>query len=127
MALSPETKLLFSSSSPSISFADNRIGSPAPDILAGTYAGAFGTPPCRIFPATPPDDSVEVRPDPAELAVLNTSSCALCLAAFCAAVTRGSMFCDLSHHTVAFCFRINATYEEGVFVAVDRPEVDRRG
>jgi len=37
------------------------------------------------------------------------------------------MFCDRSHHTVAFCFRINATYDVGLFVAVERPDVERRG
>ena len=28
---------------------------------------------------------------------------------------------------MAFCFRIKATYEVGLLVAVDRPEVERRG
>jgi hypothetical protein len=37
------------------------------------------------------------------------------------------MFWDRSHQTVAFCFRINVTYEVGLSVAVERPEVDRRG
>lgn len=40
---------------------------------------------------------------------------------------RGSIFWARSHHTVAFCFRISATYEVGLVVAVDRPDVDRRG
>jgi hypothetical protein len=37
------------------------------------------------------------------------------------------MFCDRSHQTVAFCLRINATYEVGLLVAVERPDVERRG
>lgn len=39
----------------------------------------------------------------------------------------GSIACALSHHTVAFCFRINVTYEVGLFVATDLPDVDLRG
>ena len=65
-----------------------------------------------------------VRP---ELFTAWTSSAALCLAALCAAANLGSMFCDRSHQTVAFCFRINVTYEVGLSVEVERPEVDRRG
>jgi hypothetical protein len=37
------------------------------------------------------------------------------------------MFCARSHQTVAFCLRINATYEVGLFVAVERLDVERRG
>jgi len=37
------------------------------------------------------------------------------------------MACDRSHQTVAFCFRIKATYEVGLFVATDLPDVDRLG
>ena len=37
------------------------------------------------------------------------------------------MDCDRSHHTVAFCFRINVTYEVELVVATDLPEVERRG
>ena len=40
---------------------------------------------------------------------------------------RGSMFCDRSHHTVAFCFRINATYEVETAMVEEREEVERRG
>lgn len=28
---------------------------------------------------------------------------------------------------MAFCFRISATYDVGLFVATDRPDVERRG
>jgi len=52
---------------------------------------------------------------------------ALCLAAFSCAATLASIDCDRSHHTVAFCFRINVTYEVGLLVAMDLPDVDRRG
>lgn len=37
------------------------------------------------------------------------------------------MFWARSHQTVAFCLRIRATYDVGLFVAMDRPEVERRG
>ena len=70
---------------------------------------------------------MEVLPEPAELGWLETSRCARCLAIFCAAASLGSIFCARSHHTVAFCFLIRATYEVGVLVAVDRPDVDRLG
>lgn len=39
----------------------------------------------------------------------------------------GSIAWARSHQTVAFCLRIKVTYEVGLFVATDRPEVDRRG
>lgn len=62
-----------------------------------------------------------------ELLTACTSKAARCFAAFCAAASLGSMLCDRSHQTVAFCFRISATYDVGLFVAVERPEVERRG
>jgi hypothetical protein len=37
------------------------------------------------------------------------------------------MLCDRSHQTVAFCFRISATYDVGLLLAADRPDVDLRG
>lgn len=37
------------------------------------------------------------------------------------------MVWERSHHTVAFCFLINATYEVGLFVATDLFDVDRLG
>jgi hypothetical protein len=70
---------------------------------------------------------VDVRPPDEGSALRATSRCARCLAALCAAAVRASTLCDRSHHTVAFCFRMRATYEVGLLVAVDRPEVDRRG
>ena len=49
------------------------------------------------------------------------------LAALCAASIRGSSCCARSHQTVAFCFRMRATYEVGEAEDVLREEVDRRG
>jgi len=40
---------------------------------------------------------------------------------------RGSSDWARSHHTVAFCFRIKATYDVGDTEVVDREEVLRRG
>jgi len=43
----------------------------------------------------------------------------------CWASMRGSSYWDLSHHTVAFCFRISATYDVGE-LPPERVEDERR-
>lgn len=55
-----------------------------------------------------------------------TSIVARIFACLCAAKILGSSCWARSHHTVAFCFRISATYDVGLVVEVLREEVERR-
>ena len=108
----------------STSLALSRIGTPVPLRLApGAYRSAFCAPWCLIFlltPTTTPLLDVLVRP---LWCPPTTSIVARILAARWAAIRRGSSVCARSHQTVAFCFRISATYDVG---CVERPLEDLR-
>lgn len=101
------------------------MGTPVPARFPGAYKDALGAPWCRILDLTPA----------ATLELLETlrggtwwppatSMLARILAWRCWTSMRGSSYWARSHQTVAFCFRMRATYEEGELP--EREDEERR-